>query len=241
MQEVGGGAERAAHRAIIERDQAHRADFGQVRLARRLARQCSDAIRRLEALPIGRIRHLLVGSAVNRIAQLVAIQRTLRHRNDARRPRYVLRVPVMPRKGRPARMRATSSSSGRLALAENDQIEGTELEHQFRTKGRLHTAGDNQCSRGHAAHNVRELQIEPQGHAGGRDADDIPCAAEQARARVLAAAARSSSSGRTPSPRRLPTAERRQAARPPAAARGTCIRRSADRTGRSTRPGAHLH
>ena len=75
VQEVGRRAERAAHRTVVERDQPHRADLGQVRLARRLARQRTDAIGRLEALPVGRIRHLVVGGAEDRVAQLIAGQR----------------------------------------------------------------------------------------------------------------------------------------------------------------------
>ena len=86
VQEIGGRAKRAAHRAIVERDQPHRADFRQVRLARRLARQRSDAVGRFQTLPIGRIRHLLVGCAVDRIAQLLSTQRTLRNREQFCRP-----------------------------------------------------------------------------------------------------------------------------------------------------------
>ena len=79
VQKIGRRAEGAAHRAIVERDQPHRANLREVRLARRLARQRPDAIGGLETLPVGRIRHLLVGSAEDRVAQLVATQRTLRN------------------------------------------------------------------------------------------------------------------------------------------------------------------
>ena len=78
VQEIGGGAERAAHRAIVERDQAHRADLGKLRFARRLGRQGADAIRGFEPLPVRLVRHVFVGRAEDRVAQLVAIERGLR-------------------------------------------------------------------------------------------------------------------------------------------------------------------
>ena len=73
VQEVRGRAERAAHRAVVERNQAHRADLGEARLARGLRGQGADSIGRFEPLPVRLVRHLLVRRAEDRVAQLVAI------------------------------------------------------------------------------------------------------------------------------------------------------------------------
>jgi len=73
VQEVGGRAERARHRAVVESDQAHGADLCEARLAGRLGRQRADPIGALEPVPIGPIGHALVRGAEDRAAQLVRI------------------------------------------------------------------------------------------------------------------------------------------------------------------------
>src|SRR5204863_313404 len=72
VQEVGRGAEGTAHRAVVERDEAHRADFGESRLARRLARQRPHTAGPLEPLPVGGVGHALVGRVEDGVAQLGA-------------------------------------------------------------------------------------------------------------------------------------------------------------------------
>src|SRR6266404_5490789 len=216
VQEVGGGTECAAHRAIIERDQPHRANFSKMRFARGLARQRPNAIRRLQALPVGRIRHLVVGCAVDRIAKLAPIQGTLRYGKDI--------AVLAPRcRSGDAACRLTCAQTRHqlqqrpFAFAENDQVEWAELKHQTRTKGCFHAARNNQRFGPHPAYDVRKFQIESQRHPRGRDTHDVPWTAEELaleRAlRRLATAVRIEDlgldSGRFEYPRKPPDTQRR--------------------------------
>ena len=194
VQEVGGGAEGTAHRAVVERDEAHRADLGETRLARRLARQRPHPAGFLEPLPVGGVGHPLVGRVEDGVAQLGAGEGLLAHR-QALAVGAPLRRSGDALEGRSRAQPRHELEQRPLALAEHDAIERPEAEHELGPEGGLHPPRDQQRMRLHPARHVRELEIEAQRHAGGRAADDVPgtpeeLALERPRHRQTAAAVR---------------------------------------------------
>src|SRR5580658_2776961 len=61
VQIVGGGAEGAPHRTVVERDESNGTDLREACLPLCLERQALYTIGKLEAVPVVAIRHLLVG------------------------------------------------------------------------------------------------------------------------------------------------------------------------------------
>src|ERR1700753_2231868 len=124
-----------------------------MRLARRLAGQGTNTVSRLQAIPVRRIRHLLIRSAVDRIAGLVASQRALRHLDD---------VALLVALG--GTTNATEwlagAQAGRqlqqwmLALTQHYEVEGSELEHEIGPKRRFHSTGYDDRTRSHPPHDV---------------------------------------------------------------------------------------
>ena len=130
----------------------------------------------------------------------------------------------------PARMRATNSSSGRSPSPRTTRSKGPSSNMSSgRNVASMPPAMMKRPGR-HAAHEVRELQIEAQRHPGGRNRRRRP----RRRSRVRA---RSAVCGGSAAAIRIENLDRdaggfehaRQAAKRRAAARGRCIRRSADR------------
>ncbi len=123
VQEVGRGAECAGHRTVVERDEPHRADLREVRLARRLARKRPDAIRLLEPLPVGRVRHLLVGGAEDRVAQLLAARARAAAACTIVPSGRRSAMPAMPLAGRPrAAAPRARAAAARLRRAPPDRM-----------------------------------------------------------------------------------------------------------------------
>ena len=149
-----------------------------MRLARGLAWQRPDAVGRLQALPVRRIGHLLVGRAVDRVAQFDSAERALRNGQD---------VPCAgPHGGARNAVQGPAGSAPRrqfqqrtLALAQHHEIERPQFEHQLRTKRSLHAARHDHGAGRHAPRQMREFEVEAQGHARGRDTDDVPAAAHE--------------------------------------------------------------
>src|SRR6267378_8236004 len=173
VQEVRGRAESATHGAVVERDQAHRADLSKARLTGRLHRQGADAVRLFEPLPVQAVRHLFIGRAEDRVAQLGAVERPLRH-SQAPAVSGALRGSGDPTQGRPGAQSRDQLEQRALTLPQHDAVEGSELEHELGSKGRLHATRNQQRLGRQTPREVRQLEIEPQRHAGGRDADDVP-------------------------------------------------------------------
>ncbi len=139
MQEIGGRAKGAAHRTVIERDEAHRADLGKRSFARCLGRQGSHSIRCLETIPIGLVRHALVRRSENRGAQLLMVEGQLRQTQQAA-VRQALDRPHDSAQWLLRSQPLSEFEQGPLAFPENDAVERPEFEHQFRPERRLHTA-----------------------------------------------------------------------------------------------------
>ena len=149
-----------------------------MRLARRLARQCAQLIGALQPVPVGRIRHLLVGRAVNGFAQLRAIERALRqHECLAARAAFGRAADAANGGGRAQPIGDVEKRP--LALAQDHQVKRPELKQELGAKGCFHAAGEQQRPRRHAPREVRKLQIKAQCHAGSGHSDDIPAAREQ--------------------------------------------------------------
>ena len=146
VQEVRGRAESATHGAVVERDQAHRADLGKSRLASRLGRQGADAVRVFEPVPVAAVRHLFIGRAEDRVAQLRAVERPLRH-SHVPPVSGALRGSGDPTQGRPGAQSRDQLEHRALALPQHDAVEGSETEHELGSEGRLHTTGDQQRAR----------------------------------------------------------------------------------------------
>ena len=178
VQEVGRGTERAPHRAVVERDQTNRPDFGKLRLARGLRRQRADTVRGLQPFPVRRVRHLFIRSAVDRVAQFQPAQRTLGYGQNSSIPGSLGRSSDAAQGVARAQSRHQFEQRA-FALAQNHQIERTQFEHQLRTKSRFHAAGNDKRMRGHAAREVRKFQVESQRHPRGGDTDDVPAAGHQ--------------------------------------------------------------
>src|SRR5258706_15138271 len=77
VQEVCGGAEGATHRAVVQRDQAYRADLSESGLAGSLRRQGADAIRLFEVVPVAAGGHLSLGGAEYWVAPVFPFWRPL--------------------------------------------------------------------------------------------------------------------------------------------------------------------
>ena len=184
VQEIRRRAERAAHRAVVERDQAHRADLGETGFARRLGRQGADAIGRLETIPVRLVRHAFVRRGEDRVAQLFAVERAA-----AAGAASCRRAGARPcRRCRPAadwmRKRAGKLQQRPLAFAEHDAIERTELEHELGSERGLHAARDDEGLGRQPAREMRQLQIESQA--------SCPWWTCRSRPRIRAAVSRSS-------------------------------------------------
>ncbi len=173
VQKVGGRAESTAHRAIVERYEPHGADLGQMGLTGRLARQRPYAVRRLQALPVLLIRHLFVGSAVDGIAQLLPIEGLLRYLQHSSSGGALRSAGNAPQ--RLPRAQAFDQFQQRpLSLAQHDEVERPQLEHQLGAEGCLHAAGNQERSRHDPADDVRQLQVVAKRHAGSRDTHYVP-------------------------------------------------------------------
>ena len=234
VQEVRRRAERARHRAIVQRDQAHRADLRQPRLSLGLERQAVDAIRVLEALPVRLVRHLLVGRQRDRVAQLGVVERAAiealraagveRHRRSC--DAYERLAGRHARARSPAAAASPSPSTARSNGARRNNRPGSNVASM--PPAISSAAG---CAR---SRDVRQREVVAQRHAGRRDADDVPIACEPGSASsacsgVLVAG----SSDRRPRRRDPASGGSPRGAKRRAAARGTCTRRNAGRTGRS--------
>src|SRR5439155_121145 len=123
VQEVRGRAESATHGAVVERDQAHRADLGKSRLASRLRRQGADAVRLFEPVPVAAVRHLFIGRAEDRVPQLRAVESPLRH-SHVPPVSGALRGSGDPTQGRPGAQSRDQLEHRALALPQHDAVEG---------------------------------------------------------------------------------------------------------------------
>ena len=235
VQKVGRRAERAAHRAVVERDQPHRADLGEMRLARRLARQRADPVGALEALPVGCSR-ASSRTGVLKIASRSSsrLERPLRQSTGSCRRRCVRPFRRCRRAAARHAGASTSSSSGRSPSPSTTRSNGPSSNISSGRKvasmppATINARGATRRTMCASSRSKRSVM------PGGRDADDVPAAAEQLaleRAlRRLGAAVRIEDLRR----RRRPTRARPRGATHRAAERERCIRRSADRTDRST-------
>ena len=173
VQEIRGRAESATHRAIIESDQAHRADLGEVGLARRLAGESPDAVRVLEPLPVRLVWHPFVRGAEDRVAQLGVVEGTLRQL-QGRAIRHPLGGAGDAAEGLTRTQSRGELEQRLLAFPQHHTIERSELEHELGPERRLHAARDQQSPGGDAACEMRQLEIKLQRHAGRVDANDVP-------------------------------------------------------------------
>jgi hypothetical protein len=173
MQKIRRRTERAAHRAVVQRDQANGPDLREARLACGLDRERSNAIAALEAIPVALVRHVLVGRREDRVAKRLAGQRgagQAAHRA----------VRIAPGRARNLRRPEARAHPRRqlekrfLSFTEHRAIEGAVRQQDAGIERRLHSAGDEKRFGPGPAREMREGEIVRERHPGRRDADQVP-------------------------------------------------------------------